>query len=377
MSSVGVVGAGITGLSVAWHLRQRGLGPVTVYERRGIGAGASGVQPGGVRQQWSTRENCLLARESAGFYAELDARLGTRARARLEPCGYLFVAHSPEALAALGANVAVQQAAGVPSRLVEPEEAAELVPGLVAGAISGAAWCGEDGYFDNAQAVVEAFGEAALRDGARLELAEVEAVEPDGGGWGLRLAGGRRAVAEQVVVAAGWDSPPLVRGLGLELPIEREARHLFYSEPLAERLLEPLVVSVERRFAAKQLANGRLLASDLGARGDPHDGREVWRANVRRAVEELLPQLEFVPLPLLVSGDYDVTPDHQAILGGVDSFPGLWLAAGFSGHGFMMAPAVGRRLAALAAGEEPGPELAHFALERFERAALVPETQVV
>ena len=113
-----------------------------------------------------------------------------------------------------------------------------------------------------------------------------------------------------------------------------EARHLFFSEPVRERLLEPLVVSAERRFAAKQLADGRLLASDLGGQS---------RAHVRESIEELLPRLSFVPLPLLVEGTYDVTPDHQAILGRVRD--NVWVAAGFSGHGFMLAPAVGRILA--------------------------------
>ena len=141
-----------------------------------------------------------------------------------------------------------------------------------------------------------------------------------------------------IVVAAGADTPALLPGL----PIEREDRWLFYSDPIAERLLEPLVVSPERRFAAKQLGNGRVLASDLGARGD-EAGREQWRANIRAGIEELLPMLTYVSLPLLVHGEYDVTPDHQPMLGQVEE--GVYVAAGFSGHGFMIAPAVARILA--------------------------------
>src|SRR4051812_22674240 len=117
---VAVVGAGITGLSVARHLRERGLDAL-VLERSGVAAGASGVQPGGVRQQWGTAVNCRLARESVACWRRLD---GFRA------CGYLFVAHSPQTLEQLEANVAVQREAGVPSRLVSADEAGELVPGL-------------------------------------------------------------------------------------------------------------------------------------------------------------------------------------------------------------------------------------------------------
>src|SRR5262249_28661574 len=122
---------------------------VAVFERSGIGAGASGVQPGGVRQQWGTRIACRLARESLATYADVEG---------FQRCGYLFLAHSERTLAQLAANVAVQNAEGVPSRIVSPDEAAELVPGLDVETVVGGSWCAEDGYFDRPQAVVESFG---------------------------------------------------------------------------------------------------------------------------------------------------------------------------------------------------------------------------
>src|SRR5437762_2539929 len=194
---VAVIGAGVVGLAIARTLQGRGV-RVAVFERSGIGAGASGVQPGGVRQQWGTAVACRLARESVAFYGDAQRRLGAAVELRFDRCGYLFVAHSAAALERLAANVAVQNAEGVPS-------------------------------------------------------------------------------------------------------------------PIRERLVEPLVISAERRFAAKQLANGRVLASDLGARGD-ESGRERWRANVRAGIEELLPRLAFVSFPVLVHGEYDVTPDRQPVL---------------------------------------------------------------
>ncbi len=110
-----VVGAGVSGLSIAFHLLERGLGPVTVIDRTGVAAGASGVQPGGVRQQWSTRASCLMARESHAFYSDLSERLGVPVAARFDACGYLFLADTEETLGRLAANVSVQQEAGVPS----------------------------------------------------------------------------------------------------------------------------------------------------------------------------------------------------------------------------------------------------------------------
>jgi sarcosine oxidase subunit beta len=376
-ADVAVVGAGVTGLSIAWHLLQQGVGRVTVYERSGIGAEASGVQPGGVRQQWSTRVSCELAIESVAFYRDLSRRLDTRVPARLEPCGYLFVADSDLSFARLEQNVALQNGLGISSRTVTAAEAEELVPGLVGDGVIGAAYCAEDGYFDRPQGVVEAFGEAAVRAGAEVVLAEVAAVQPDGGAWRLTLRDGSVGHASQVVVAAGYGAPAVVAPLGLELPIEKEPRYLFFSEPIGERLLEPLVIAPERRFAAKQLADGRVLASDLGADGDPESGRSHWRQTVADGIGSLLPHLEFVSFPLLVEGFYDVTPDHQPILGGVPGLDGLWLAAGFSGHGFMMAPAVGRRLAGAIAGETPHPSLAELSLGRFGGRELAHELQIV
>jgi len=351
---VAVVGAGVVGLAVARELRERGRA-VAVLERTGVGAGASGVQPGGVRQQWGTRVACRLARESVAFWREADERLGGRVPLRLRRSGYLFVARSRATLDRLAANVVLQQEEGVPSRIVDAAEAAELVPGLDAGAISGGAWCAEDGYFDRPQAVVEAF--AAGLD-VRLETVET-----------------LRAIrADAIVVAAGAESRTLLATIGVDVPIQREDRYLFFSEPIRERLLEPLVVAPELAFAAKQLADGRVLASDLSARGDADAGRDRWRATIRTATETLLPQLMHVSYPLLVRGVYDVTPDHQPILGPVAD--GVHVAAGFSGHGFMIAPAVARVVADAVEGVRD-PVLDVLGAERFAAGRLVPEPQLI
>ena len=236
-------------------------------------------------------------------------------------CGYLFLAHSGHTLRRLQANVALQNGLEVPSQIVSPAEAAELVPGLDASGVVGGAWCGEDGYFDNPQAVLEAFG--ALAD---VELAEVADLD--------------ELAADAVVVAAGVDTPRLLP----ELPIRAEPRFLFFSDPIRERLLEPLVVSAEAGLRGEAARRRPLLASDL---------RAGSRANVRTGFEELLPRLVYVALPTLVEGLYDVTPDQQPILGQVRER--VWVAAGFSGRGFMQAPAIGRIVAesVLGAGSDP------------------------
>ena len=351
---VAVVGAGVVGLAVARELRERGH-RVAVLERTGIAAGASGVQPGGVRQQWGTRVACRLARESIAFWREADTRLESRVPLTLRRSGYLFVARSQETLDRLAANVALQQEEGVPSRIVDAGEAAALVPGLAAGEIAGGAWCAEDGYFDRPQAVVESFA-----NGLDVRLETVETL--------------RALRAEKIVVAAGADTKALLATIGVEVPIEREERYLFFSEPIRERLLEPLVVAPELTFAAKQLADGRVRASDLTARGDADAGRERWRATIRSATDTLLPQLTHVSYPLLVRGVYDVTPDHQPILGPVAD--DVHVAAGFSGHGFMISPAVARIVADAVEGVRD-PVLDVLGAERFAAGRLVPEPQLI
>jgi sarcosine oxidase, subunit beta len=347
---VAIIGAGITGLSIAFHLRERTDAQIVVYDRDGVGAGASGVQPGGVRQQWGTRVNCVMARESLRFYRDVAGRLEARGDPGFRACGYLFLAHTDAALDRLRANVRLQQVLGIPSQLLGPNEAAEVARGLDASTVVGAAFCPEDGFFDRPQSVVEAFAAAVRRRGVRIERAGVDSLDD--------------VRAEVVVVAAGVDTPALVPGL----PIEHELRRLFFSDPVADRLLDPFVVSLDRHFAAKQLADGRLLASDLAA-GDLGDARASMRT--------LLPRLEYVSLPHVVEGTYDVTPDRQAILGAAPGREGLFVAAGLSGHGFMMAPEVGRLVAGAVLGDEPEEALRDLSAERFALGRLIPEPAVV
>ena len=364
-----VVGAGVVGLSIALALRTRGA-QVVVLERAGVAEGQSGVQPGGIRLQWGTTLNCRLAIESRAWWTTAGERLDAPVTLAFDSCGYLFVAHSEAVLERLAAAVRLQNAAGVPSRVVSPAEAGSLVPGLRTESLVGATYCAEDGYMDEPRAAI-----AAIARQLDVRHATVDAVLPDGGAWTLDTTAGR-FTAPSVVVAAGADTRALVGPLGVDLPIELEPRHLFLSPPIRERLLGPLVVAPELRFAAKQLHGGRVLASDLGATGDPETEAPAWRRNVRAAISDLLPILEYVELAVLVSGAYDVTPDRQPILGPLPGHDGLHVAAGFSGHGFMIAPAVGRIVAGGVAGERDT-VLDILDSRRFQEGRTVPEPQVI
>src|SRR4029079_7065443 len=180
-----VVGAGVVGLSIALALRTRGA-RVVVLERAGVAEGQSGIQPGGIRLQWGTTLNCRLAIESRAWWTTAGERLDATGTLALDSRGYLFVAHSEAVLERLAAAVRLQNAAGVPSRVVSPAEAGRLVPGLRTESLAGATYCAEDGYMDETRAAI-----AAIARQLDVRHATVDAVLPDGGAWTLDTTAGR------------------------------------------------------------------------------------------------------------------------------------------------------------------------------------------
>lgn len=377
-SQIAIVGAGITGLSVAYHLGLAGFADVCVYERESIGSGASGIAPGGVRRQWSTGAGCALSDESFQFYRRIGELLEPESDPVFRECGYLFLALSEDALRALEADVTLQHRFGIPSLVVTPDEIVRIVPALRTDDVLGGSFCAEDGYFDDPWAVVAAFARAARRGGVCIEQAEVAGLKRDEAGWRLRLTDGNSARAEHVVVAAGAGSRALLQPLGVDLPIAAEPRYLFYSYPLEERICDPLVISAERHFAVKQLADGQFLASYLAAgRDGGQETPEAWKAHIAETAADLLPDLLDVQLTHLVKGYYDMTPDHQPVVGPLPGLDGIWVAAGLSGHGFMIAPAIGRAVAGLIAGGDAPWYVTELRPDRFAGHKLLAESRVI
>lgn len=374
---VAVIGAGITGLSIAWHLADGEQRSVALFDGAGIGAGASSIQPGGVRQQWGTRMSCVMAIESFRFYGDIEAQLAPRVSPNLTHCGYLFVAETEAGLEPLRRNVELQNSEGIDSRLVSPEEAGTLIPGLDTSGIAGAAWSHQDGYFDRPLSIVAAFHEAGARRGVRHVPENVVRLSHAQSRWTLTLSDGNAATADTVVIAASYGTVDLLHSVGSDAPITKEPRYLFYSNPIRERLLEPLVVFTERHFAAKQLADGSVLASDLTATGDPISDKAAWYRHVRGSIRDRLPILDLVSFPVMVEGFYDVTPDRQPIVGPVAGWDGMWIAAGLNGRGLMMAPAIGRLVSEAIVTQTLPEPLPALTLGRFDTDRLNPEPQVV
>jgi len=365
-AEVVIVGGGVIGCSIAWHLTEIGVTDVVLLERHSLASGQTGVCPGGIRQQFEGEADCLLARRSVRFWERIDELLSPEYPFVFERSGYLFLAHSGETLARFGDNVERQNRLGIPSRLVGPEEVGEMLPALRLEGVAGGAFCREDGFLEDCHGVTVAFARRAEERGARIVYREARRLRSVGGGWEVetwRDGAATRLRCRHLVLAAGVDSVTLAGQVGLSLPVAGRRRRLAFTVPHDEPVLAPLVVAPERQFAGKQLADGVFYLGWLGESGEEDELTFVEAALSAGAT--LLSLLEDLPVRRVLAGTYDLTPDSRPVLGPVPGHAGLYLATGFSGHGFMMAPAVGEALAALVAGQPTDLPVAAFSLERF------------
>ncbi len=378
-ADVVIIGGGIMGLSLAWELAGRGLKPL-VLERSYLCAGASGRNGGGVRAQWTTPTLIELAKESIDFMGRFAQELGINIW--LRKGGYLFLAHDEATARRLEAGTRLQARHGLPTRMIDPGEACEIAPQLDGSRFISAAWNPDDGvvfpwpflwgYADGAQkrgAHVATFTRAT---GIDLEQApggpRVRAVRTDRG----------TVLADRVVISSGAWSPEIAKLANISLPNQPHRHEIVASEPL-KPFLGPLVSMLGTGLYFSQSMRGEI----VGGMGDPDEPAGLnqssslrFLARYSRALTELMPRVGDVKLLRQWAGCYDVTPDHSPILGETPGAIGLLQMSGFVGHGFMMAPAVARRMAAWMCGE-PDEIFERFALRRFAEGRLEKETFII
>ncbi|MGM0837282.1 MAG: NAD(P)/FAD-dependent oxidoreductase [Bacillota bacterium] len=373
-----IIGAGIIGCSIAYFLAEQGCTNVLVIDEGGISSGVTGICPGGIRQQWGTEINCMMAKASAEFYYSINERLNPEYEIMFRKVGYLYTFHSEEAVVGYRRNIALQNSLGIPTKLITPSEAKEIVPGLNSNSFLAASFCDTDGFADDAYHVTNSLAIAAKQKGVQFISDEVQRLVREGDRIvGVECKTRGMIQTENVVNAAGLGSVKLAETAGIEIPIKEEVRRILYTNRLEERVLEPLLVSFEKGFAAKQLTDGTIYCSYLGKDLKPPYNKFDFQLRAAEVGMELFPPLEKVEFRTHIDGRYDSTPDHQAILGDIDGLAGYYQAIGMSGHGFMMAPAIGRTLAQTILRESPFIDISSLHYRRFAANQLVYEPSVV
>jgi sarcosine oxidase subunit beta len=363
-----IIGGGIIGASIAYHLTRLGCRDVVLLEKDYLASKATGVCPGGIRSQWQDEAACLYARESVKFFERIEEELHPDFPLPFRQTGYLFVAHTTSTFERFRKNVALQNRMEIPSVLVTPEEIAAIVPELALDGVVGGSFCAKDGFIEDADGLTTLLAQRAKDAGARVLLEPALRIEArESGVTGVATPSGH-IETRRVVVAAGCDSPALARPLGLELPMTVERRRLVFTERVEKRVLEPLVAAMDVGWAGKQLVDGVLY---MGYLREAREKKDDWSytEQVAGLFLDLMPSLSETGVKRLVDGFYDTSPDGQPFLGGVPGLDGYFHAAGFSGHGYMLSPAVGGVMAEVMLGREPSLPLTAFAYDRFDKAA--------
>ncbi|SES68857.1 NAD(P)/FAD-dependent oxidoreductase [Geodermatophilus poikilotrophus] len=377
-ASVVVIGGGVVGLSAAHALARAGVRDVVLLERDALGSGSTCKAAGGVRAQFSDPVNTALGARSLETFRDFRARFGQGVDFR--EVGYLFLLSTPESVAAFEANVAVQNDLGVPSRVIDVEEARRLSPLVSPEGLLAAAYSPTDGHC-TPESVVLGYASAARRAGATL-LPHCAATGIDvrnGRVAGVRTGAGTIRT-DAVVCAAGAWSAEVGSWVGVDLPVTPLRRQVLVTEPvpgLDPRT--PFTIDFETSFYFHAEGRGLLLGmSDPdetpGFRLTRSDG---WLPRLGAAVERRAPALAGVGIAGGWAGLYEMTPDHNALIGRADTVEGFLYATGFSGHGFLMGPAVGEVVRDLHLGERPVVDVTGLSAARFAGADVRPELNVV
>jgi sarcosine oxidase, subunit beta len=350
-AEVVVVGGGAMGASVACHLARLGVTDVVLLERDSLASGSTSKAAGGIRAQFADELNVRIALRSMAEFERLEEADGIGYRRH----GYLFLLDSEQDLERFRAACDLQQALGVPSELLSPAEAGELVPQLETGDLVGATFCALDGVAAP-EAVVQAWAREAAECGVHVlqatELVGIDARE--GVIESVETTSGRIRTGTVVCTAGVW-SREVGALAALEIPVAGEPRWTHFTPQdggLPDAL--PLTIDFSTGFYFHREGQGLVFG-----------GRETTIDELAVPAVRRLPTLAELPVQSSWWGYYEMSPDHNAIVGEAREPSRFLYATGFSGHGFQQSPAVGEHLAELVAGREPTLDLSPFALERF------------
>jgi len=377
-AEVVVVGAGIMGLAIAYNLaKSHGITDVVVVDQGYLCGGASGRNGGGVRAQFGSEENIRLMQESIRICRDFAREM--RINVWFRQGGYLFLVRSEEGRRTLEKSVGVQNSCGLGTRMLTPKEAKRIVPELSTEGVVAASYNHEDGvvfpwpfvwgYAHGAQRLGVDIAAFTRVTGFRTTGKRIDAVITDKG----------EIRTNRVVNAAGAWSPEVARLLGVELPNHPHRHEICSTEPL-KLWLKPLVADLSNGLYFSQSMRGEIVGGISNHDVPPGlDMRSstAFLALYGKALLTACPVLGSVKVLRQWAGCYDLTPDANPIVGEVDEVDGFYQASGFMGHGFMMAPVMGRILAQHIAEGTDLPMFQRWNLRRFKEGRLLSEAMII
>jgi sarcosine oxidase subunit beta len=360
-----IVGAGVIGLSIAYHLARRGITDIVVIDRGYLAEGASGRNGGGVRQQWSTELNIRLMQQSVELCRRFAVELGVNVWFRQG--GYLFLARTPAEVARLEKNIALQNRCGVSTRMLEPAGAQDIVPELDLTGIVGAAYNPTDGILFP-WPFLWGYARQAASLGVRIHThTAVTGIDRKPAGYAVHPPRGV-VEARRVICAVGAWTPELAAMIDVKVPTWPIRHEICSSEPL-KPFLRPMVSELSSGLYCSQSMRGEIVGGvTVPGHGSTYSSGSTLEfvATYARRLVRLMPVLGDIKILRQWAGPYDQSPDGNPILGEPPGAEGFYLACGFVGHGFMMAPIVGKLYADWLAGDDRHELFDRCTLARFQ-----------
>jgi len=376
-ASVVIVGGGVIGCSAAFHLAEAGV-DVVLLEREQLGSGSTCRAAGGVRAQFSDALNIEIAQRSLRAFREFARRPGWEID--FKQVGYLFVLSRESDVAVFERNVELQNDYGVPSRILSPGKARELCPLLAGDDILAAAFSPEDGHL-TPEAVVQGYAYGARALGAHIRVGcEVLDISSSGGEITEVITTHGAIRTGTVICAAGAWSRSCGEMVDVELPVTPLRRQVLFTEPISDMSSHlPMTIDFASSFYFHREGPGVLLGmSDPEEKpGFVTETSDEWIPRLIEIASRRTPRIADAGIRGGWAGLYEMTPDHNAIIGEAGGASRFLYATGFSGHGFLQGPAVGEILRDLVLGRQPPVDVGPLGVERFNAAALRPEYNVV
>ncbi|WP_129407872.1 NAD(P)/FAD-dependent oxidoreductase [Marinitoga lauensis] len=375
-AAVVIIGGGINGVSIAYNLAKAGVKDVIVLEKKFLAYGATGRCGAGVRQQWGTKQNCILSRESVKIFENIKDELKVDIDIEFKQKGYLLLAFTEKEWNQFHKNVQLQNSLGINSKLLSPQEAKEIVPFLNTEKLLGAAYYEKDGHA-NPFLTTLAYAKAAEKLGVKIykgvEVFDIHVKE--GKIKGVYTNHGYIATEKIVNAAGGW-SQEIGKMVGVDLPVYSERHEILATEPVNE-ILGPMVMSFSYNIYCQQTPHGSFVMG-YGPKETSKSMRSTWQflETMAKKVTYLLPPTKNLRVVRQWAGYYNISPDRQPIVSSCNEVEGFYMAIGFSGHGFMLAPAVGVIMKDIILGNKLTWDVV-LDIGRFERNEIIKEPSVV